>query len=61
MDPERKLLLTIDVGERPLALAQRVAHQVVQVGKTTCRRRLVRVKHRVVFGALEAVEQVLLA
>jgi hypothetical protein len=32
-----------------------------QVIKTTRRRRLVRVKHRVVFGTLEAVEQVLAA
>ena len=32
-----------------------------QVGKTIRRRRLVRVSHRVVFGALEAVEQVLAA
>jgi IS1 family transposase len=115
MDPESKLLLAIDVGERTLAMAQRVVHQVVQVlapdcaplfltdgfreyltallthygqwvqlprrqatgpapkprwmplpqllyaqvVKTVRRRRLVRVKHRVVFGALEAVQQVL--
>src|SRR3989454_1378035 len=115
MDPERKLLLAIDVGERTLALAQRVVHQVVQVlapdcaplfltdgfreymtallthygqwvqlprrqatgptpkprwmplpqllyaqvVKTMRRRRLVRVRHRVVFGTLEAVHQVL--
>ena len=32
-----------------------------QVIKTTRRRRLVRVTHRVVFGTLEAVEQVLAA
>jgi hypothetical protein len=31
MDPERKLLLAIDGGERPLALAQRVVHQGAQV------------------------------
>src|SRR2546426_672282 len=31
MDPESKLVLAIDVGERTLALAQRVVHQVVQV------------------------------
>ncbi len=117
MDPESKLLLAIDVGERTLAMAQRVVHQVVQVlapdcaplfltdgfreyltallthyghwvqpprrqdkgpspkprwmpfpqllyahvVKTIRRRRLVRVSHRVVFGALEAVEQVLAA
>ena len=29
MDPESKLLLAIDVGERTLAMAQRVVHQVV--------------------------------
>jgi hypothetical protein len=33
----------------------------VQVIKTVRRRRLVRVRHRVVFGTLEAVEQVLAA
>ena len=117
MDPESKLLLTIDVGERTLALAQRVVHHVTQVlapdcaplfltdgfreyltallthygqwvqqprrqvrgpapkprwmprpqllyaqvVKTVRRRRLVDVTHRVVFGTLEAVEQVLAA
>ena len=117
MDPESKLLLAIDVGDRTLALAQRVVHQVVQVlapdcaplfltdgfreymtallthygqwvqpprrqaqgpapkprwtplpallyaqvVKTVRRRRLVDVKHRVVFGTLEAVQQVLVA
>jgi hypothetical protein len=115
MAPESKLLLTIDVGDRRLAMAQRLIHQVVQVlapgcvplfltdgfkeyltallthfghwvqsprrqatgpvpkprwlplpqllyaqvVKTVRRRRLVRVSHRVVFGTLEAVEQVL--
>src|SRR5215471_13828978 len=115
MDPESKVLLTMDVGERTLAMAQRVLHQVVQilapgcvplfltdglkeymtallahygqwvhlsrrqaqgpapkprwmplpgllyaqVIKTMRRRRLVRVSHRVVFGTLEAVHQVL--
>ena len=115
MDPESKLLLAIDVGERTLAMAQRVVHQVAQVlapdcvplfltdgfkeyltallthyghwvqpprrqatgpapkprwmplpqllyaqvVKTVRRRRLVDVQHRVVFGTLEAVEQVL--
>jgi hypothetical protein len=110
-----KLLLTIDVGDRTLAMAQRVVHQVVQVLapgcvplfltdgfkeyttallthfgqwvhlprsqatgpapkprwmprpqllyaqviKTVRRRRLVDVKHRVVFGTLEAVNHVL--
>jgi hypothetical protein len=114
MDPESKLLLAIDVGDRTLAMAQRVVHQVVQVlasgcvplfvtdglkeyttallthyghwvqpprrqatgptpkprwrplpallyaqvVKTVRRRRLVRVRHRVVFGTLEAVQQV---
>jgi IS1 family transposase len=117
MDPESKLLLTIDVGGRTLAMAQRVVHQVVQVLapgcvplfltdgfteyatallthcgqwvqpprhqdkgpvpkprwmplpgllyaqviKTVRRRRLVRVSQRVVFGTLEAVQQVLAA
>jgi len=117
IDPVTKLLLTVDVGDRTLAMAQRVVHQVVQVlapdcvplfltdgfkkyatallthygqwvqparqraqgpapkprwmplpgllsaqvVKTMRRRRLVRVKHRVVFGTLEAVQQVLAA
>src|SRR5256712_6308998 len=111
IDPVTKLLLTIDVGDRTLAMAQRVVHQVVQVLapgcvpllltdgckeyttallthdgqwvqparqraqglapkprwmplpqllyaqviKTVRRRRLVRGRHRVVFGTLEAV------
>jgi IS1 family transposase len=115
MDPESKLLLTIDVGERTLAMAQRFVHHVVQVLapdcaplfltdgfreymtallthygqwmqpprrqakgpmpklrwmprpqllyaqviKTVRRRRLVQVSHRVVFGTLKAVQQVL--
>jgi IS1 family transposase len=115
IDPVTKLLLTIDVGDRTLAMAQRVVHQVVQVlapgwvplfltdgfkeyttallthfgqwvhlprsqatgpapkprwmpvpqllyaqvVKTMRRRRLVDVKHRVVFGTLEAIQQVL--
>src|SRR5262245_12389938 len=115
MDPESKLLLTIDVGERTLAMAQRVVHHVAevlapdcaplfltdgfreyltallthygywvqpprrqdkgpmpkprwmprpqllyaQVVKTVRRRRLVAVQHRVVFGTLDAVNQVL--
>jgi hypothetical protein len=115
MDPESKLLLALDVGNRTLAMAQRVVHQVVQVLapdcaplfltdgfreyltallthyghwvqlprcqatgpapkprwmplpqllyaqvlKTVRRRRLVDVKHRVVFGTLEAVNHVL--
>jgi IS1 family transposase len=117
IDPQSKLLLAIDVGERTLAMAQRVVHQVAQVVapdcaplfltdgfrayltallthyglwvqpprrqaqgpapkprwtplpallyaqvvKTVRRRRLVDVKHRVVFGTLEAVQQVLAA
>jgi IS1 family transposase len=115
MDPESKLLLTVDVGDRTLAMAQRVVHQVAQVlapdcapllltdgfreyltallthygqwvqpprrqakgpaprprwmpqpqllyaqvVKTVRRRRLVRVRHRVVFGTLEAINHVL--
>jgi IS1 family transposase len=117
LDPVSKLLLTIDVGDRTLTMAQHVVHQVVQVVapgciplfltdgfkeyttallthfgqwvqprrrqakgpapkprwmplpgllyaqvvKTVRRRRLVRVQHRVVFGTLEAVHQVLAA
>jgi IS1 family transposase len=115
MDPVTKLLLAIDVGERTLAMAQGVVHQIAQVLAPNCvplfltdgfreyitallthygywmqparrqatgpapkprwmplpqllyaqviktvrRRRLVRVSHRVVFGTLAAVEQVL--
>src|SRR5438128_11036361 len=115
MDPESKLLLAIDVGDRTLALTQRLVHHVAQVlapdcaplfltdgfreymtallthygqwvqpprrqdkgphpkprwmplpqlryaqvVKTVRRWRLVRVSHRVVFGTLEAVQQVL--
>jgi IS1 family transposase len=115
LDPESKLLLALDVGDRTLAMAQRVVHQVVQVlapdcaplfltdgfreyltallthygqwvqpprrqtqgpapkprwmplpqllyaqvVKTVRRRRLVAVTHRVVFGTLDAVKQVL--
>src|SRR5438093_13108903 len=36
MDPVSKLLLAIDVGSRTLAMAQRVAHQVVQVLAPRC-------------------------
>ena len=36
MDPESKLLLAIDVGDRTLAMAQRVVHQVVQVVAPGC-------------------------
>src|SRR5882724_11493855 len=36
MDPERKLLLALDVGERTLAMAQRVVHQVAQVLAPDC-------------------------
>ncbi len=115
IDPVTKLLLTINVGDRTLAMAQSVVHQVVQVlapgcvplfltdgfkeyatallthcgqwvqpprrqdqgphpkprwmplpqllyaqvVKTVRRRRLVRVRHRVVFGTLETVNAVL--
>src|SRR6266850_2148157 len=115
IDPVTKLLLTIDSGDRTLAMAQRVVHQVVQVLASDCvplfltdglkeyatallthfgywvqpprrqatgpapkprwlplpellyaqvvktvrRRRLVAVQHRVVFGTLDAVNQVL--
>src|SRR6266446_1837828 len=115
IDPVTKLLLTLDVGERTLAMAQWVVHQVVQVlapgcvplfltdglkeyttallthygpwvqpprrqatgpapkprwmplatlryaqvVKTIRRRHLVAVTHRVVFGTLAAVQQVL--
>jgi IS1 family transposase len=117
MDPESKLLLALDVGERTLVMAQRLVHHVAQVLapdcaplfltdgfreyltallahygqwvqpsrrqdkgphpkprwrplpqllyaqviKTVRRRHLVRVSHRVVFGTLEAVQQVLAA
>jgi IS1 family transposase len=115
MDPESKLLLGLDVGDRTLAMAQRFVHQVAQVlapdcaplfltdgfreyltallthygqwvqparrqatgplpkprwmpqpgllyaqvVKTVRRRRLVDVRHRVVFGTMEAVNAVL--
>src|SRR5499426_1985915 len=115
LDPESKVLLALDVGDRTLALAQRFVHHIAQVlapdcaplfltdgfrayltallthygqwvqparrqatgphpkprwmplpqllyaqvVKTIRRRRLVRVSHRVVFGTLEAVNQVL--
>jgi IS1 family transposase len=115
LDPESKVLLAIDVGDRTLAMAQRFVHHVAQVLapdcaplfltdgfreyltallthygdwvqpprrqdkgplpkprwmprpqllyaqviKTVRRRRLVRVRHRVVFGTLEAVHAVL--
>ena len=115
MDPVSKLLLAIDVGNRTLAMAQRMVHQVVQVLAPGCIplfltdgfkeyttallthygqwsqpvrrhapgpapkprwmpvpqllyaqgvkivrcRRLVDVQHRVVFGTLEAIQQVL--
>jgi IS1 family transposase len=36
MDPVSKLLLAIDVGNRTLAMAQRVVHQVVQVLAPAC-------------------------
>src|SRR5262249_39603116 len=40
MDPESKLLLAIDVGERTLAMAQRVVHHVAQVLAPDCAPRL---------------------
>src|SRR6266571_3880880 len=117
IDPVTKLLVTVAVGDRTLAMAQHVVHQVVQVLapgcmplfltdgfkeyttallthygqwvqparqraqgpapkprwmplpgllyaqviKTVRRRRLVRVSHRVLFGTLVAIEQVLAA
>jgi IS1 family transposase len=117
IDPESKLLLSVQVGARTLAMAQAVLHQIVQllapgcmplflsdgyphyltaivthfghwvqpprrqatgpapkprwmplpallyaqIIKTTRRRRLVRVSHRVVCGTCEAVQQVLAA
>src|SRR5262245_4097594 len=36
IDPVTKLLLTLDVGDRTLAMAQRVVHQVVQVLASGC-------------------------
>jgi hypothetical protein len=36
MAPESKLLLAIDAGDRTLAMAQRVIHQVVQVLAPDC-------------------------
>jgi hypothetical protein len=115
MDPESKLLLVVDIGERTLAMAQRVVHHVTPILAPDCvpllltdgfreyltallthysqwvqperrqakgplpkarwmpqpgllyaqgiktirQRRLVRVRHRVVCGTLEAVQQVL--
>jgi len=115
LDPVSKLLLTIDVGQRTLAMAQQLVHQVTQILAPGCvplfltdgfkdymrallthfghwvqlprqrlqgptlkprwlplpqllyaqvvksyrRRRLVRVCHRVVFGSVERVRQVL--
>jgi len=117
IDPESKVLLALNIGDRTLAMAQSVVHQVVQVlapgcvplfltdgfkeyatallthvgqwvqsprhqdkgpapkprwmpqsgllyaqvVKTVRRRRLVHVRHRVVFGTLAAVQQVLAA
>src|SRR5262245_41739627 len=36
MDPESKVLLAIEVGERTLAMAQRVVHHVAQVLAPDC-------------------------
>jgi len=115
IDPESKLLLAMDVGERTLAMAQRMVHHVAQVLAPDCaplfltdgfkeyttallthygqwvqplrrqaqgptpkprwmplpqllyaqvvksyrRRRIIAVKHRVVFGTMDRVKQVL--
>jgi hypothetical protein len=115
MDPVAKLILTVDVGERTLALAQRLVHQITQVLAPDCaplfltdgfreyvtalvthygqwrhpeprrargprlrprwmpvpgllyaqvvksyrRRRIVGVKHRVIFGAAQTIESIL--
>ena len=49
MDPVTKLLLTIDIGDRTLAMAQRVVHQIVSAGARLCAtlpdRRLQGVRH----------------
>ena len=36
MDPQSKLLVVVDVGNRTLAMAQRVVHQVTQVLASAC-------------------------
>jgi hypothetical protein len=36
MDPESKLLLAFDVGDRTLAMTQRVVHHVTQVLAPNC-------------------------
>ena len=36
IDPESKFLLTIEVGDRTLAMAQRMVHQVAQVLAPDC-------------------------
>jgi hypothetical protein len=36
MDPTSKLLVTVDVGSRTLAMAQRVVHQVTQMLASGC-------------------------
>jgi hypothetical protein len=36
MDPESKLRLAIDIGDRPLAMAQRVVHHVAQLLAPDC-------------------------
>jgi hypothetical protein len=36
LDPESKPILTIDVGERTLAMAQLVVHHVAQVFASDC-------------------------
>jgi hypothetical protein len=75
MDPETKLLLSVQEGERTLAMAQAMRHPIVQllapgwmplpgllyaqVVKTMRRRRIVEVKRHVVIGTQAAVDQVL--
>jgi len=36
MDPVSKLILTVDVGEHTLAMAQRLVHQLTQVLAPDC-------------------------
>jgi hypothetical protein len=73
--PARQRRVASALRPRPLALAQRVVHDVVQrrapawgplpqlgaaqVGKSSWRRRLVAVTHRVVCGPMDTVQQVL--
>ena len=52
IDPVTKLLLTIDVGDRTLAMAQRVVHQVVQVLAPGC---VAAVSHRWLQGVYDGL------